>query len=76
MRIVRLEEEEEYTKFVEAAGACFRQDPLKQTYAEGDPRCDSLLAIRWNEATILVVKIDQIEEPRLYPFALSRQGNY
>ena len=67
MRIVCIKSEQDQAEFAKAAAAFFCENPKCFTYAKGDPSPGSLLAVRWNGYTVIVLKLDADHIPSLYP---------
>ena len=64
MRIVNIDRDVALKAFAVRAAQDFSAHPNHFTFADGDPAAYSLLAIRWNAFTVMVVHID--EEPLLF----------
>lgn len=73
MRLINVHEERDCENFAREAAEHFATHPTNYTYARGEEKTQSdilpgeLLAIRWNPWTVLVVRVSDHGEPRLYP---------
>jgi hypothetical protein len=66
MRIINLKEEKEYASFAEDAAKAFQKNSALTSYSKNGIKEDELLALRWNNASVLVLKVSDMMEPSLY----------
>lgn len=66
MTIIDISRDKEAADFAQKAAEDFRDHPNHYTYAEGDPKAGEFFAIRWNSFTVLVVRLHEDEQVRLY----------
>jgi hypothetical protein len=66
MRLINLKEEKEYAAFAEDAANEFQQNSALTSYSKNGIKEDELLALRWNNASVLVLKVSDMMEPSLY----------
>ena len=65
MRLVRLAEDREVASFADRARRAFAENDKMQSFADGNEiKSDSLLALRWNDYTVCVLRIET--EPLLF----------
>jgi hypothetical protein len=64
MKLVKLREGRAMARFAERAAEHFHAHPAHYTFADGDPEAGELLAIRWNCATVMIIKPE--DDPVLY----------
>ena len=76
MRLVRLAEDREVASFADRARRAFAENDKMQSFADGNEiKSDSLLALRWNDYTVCVLRVET--EPLLFDTAAlitARQG--
>lgn len=66
MRIVDPVKDKEWHKFAAKAHEHFVKNPKTYSFAEGYPTAGKLLALQWNEFTVMVFMIEDAEEVLLY----------
>lgn len=66
MRIVNMAEDKAAQEFADKARADFVANPHHRTYGDDNPTAGELLAFRWNACCVLVVRLDEGYEPRLF----------
>lgn len=67
MKVMDLTQIRANEAFARKATDHFTAHPSHYTYAEGDPQPGELLAIRWNDFTVLIVKLDESFQPECWP---------
>lgn len=67
MNIIYHRDEVAQASFAKAAAKHFYENPKSYTYALADPAPGELLAIRWNNCTVLIVRLSESHTPALYP---------
>jgi hypothetical protein len=66
MKYINVRESDERRKFAKEAANYLDKNPDKKTYTSGEVVCGALFAARWNDDSVLVLTIDQMEEPEVY----------
>lgn len=67
MKVINLTQMKASEAFARKAAEHFKSHPTHYTYSEGDPKAGELFAVRWNDFTVLVVKLDEAYEPECWP---------